>query len=71
MIMPACRLMFTCSLFKDMKQFTNELTELYIENYCHRFYECCGRYMAFRVSETEMKVMKSATENGAPVLWGA
>ena len=57
--MPDCELLLTCPFFNDVTQHTNELTAFCKENYCHGYYGWCGRYMAFKALERELKILKS------------
>lgn len=57
--MPDCELLLTCPFFNEMTQNTNELIELYKESYCQGYYTWCGRYMAFKALERELKTIKS------------
>lgn len=57
--MPDCELQPTCPFFRNMKQNVNELTAFYKEHYCQGNYAWCGRYMAFKALERELKLLKS------------
>lgn len=57
--MPDCELLLTCPFFNDLTQSTNELSALYIVYYCHGYYTWCGRYMAFKALEKELKAIQS------------
>lgn len=53
--MPDCELLRICPFFNDMMQNNNELTSFCKENYCHGYYDWCGRYMAFKALERELE----------------
>ena len=57
--MSNCELLSTCPFFNDKTQEMSELTEMLKESYCRGNYTWCGRYMAFKALERELKILKS------------
>ena len=55
--MPDCELLPTCPFFNDSMY---ELAEMDKERYCKEDYRWCGRYMAFKAIERELKREKYA-----------
>ena len=56
--MPDCELSSTCPFFNDKNQDMIELTKQYKEQYCHRDYLWCGRYLTYKALEIELKKSK-------------
>lgn len=50
--MPACELLSMCPYFNDS---TYGMPEIFKERYCKGDYAWCGRYMAFKALERELK----------------
>jgi len=57
--MPDCELLFTCPFFNDKTKDMSEMAETFKEQYRKGDYAWCGRYMAFKVLERELKIVKS------------
>ena len=57
--MPDCELLTSCPYFVDNTQDMSEMTETLKEDYCRGNYAWCGRYMAFKAVERELKIVKS------------
>jgi len=55
MKMPDCELLYTCPFFNDRMHDMSEIADTYREQYCKGDYAWCGRYMAFKALERELK----------------
>ena len=60
--MPDCELLLPCPIFNDKTQGMSELAETLKEHHCKGDYAWCGRYMAFKALERELKIVKSTLE---------
>lgn len=55
--MPDCESLATCPFFNDS---TYGMAETYKDQYCRKDYAWCGRYLAFKELERELKMADSA-----------
>jgi len=68
--MPDCELQPTCPYYinylkGDYAQAMSGLIKAVIEGYCRGDYAWCGRYMAFKALERELKIVKSTLTLGS------